>query len=386
MHKSLIIFVISLVILTSCQNSGTNNVTLNKAPINVFDTYIAGKSKPNINLKTSNQLLINGDFETGVAPWESCNDNESIKISSDAYTGKQALVLLESKNCFYQSIDLVGSGITTDKLYLSCFAKKKSTAGWAGMGIAFSNSNWDVLKAASEIEITATTYFQYAISSFVPKETKYASMWAYSDNQLLVDNCELKTVSVPPPPPPPITPPPPPLPPTPLPTDSKQTCKVKNNSDWGSALYLPGLTEPDQEPDYVVASEGLSLNLDYSEGTAKLEGYVEHFTNPKRRWQVNIMFSGQTSTAPSGNDTAPTGKVWYYYPNKKGMLVGKEVYQGITLSIISSKGTALQVGAGANTVHLEIGARAELYYNQLINGQIQSINKMSEWVVKLECQ
>ena len=70
-------------------------------------------------------LLENGNFETGVVPWQSCNSGNTISVSNDAHMGNKALALEKAQNCFHQSLDLSTNNITVDTLFtLSCYAKE----------------------------------------------------------------------------------------------------------------------------------------------------------------------------------------------------------------------------------------------------------------------
>ncbi|MEZ4605320.1 MAG: hypothetical protein R2865_00535 [Deinococcales bacterium] len=145
--------------------------------------------------------------------WTPCANEANILISSNnAHSGTRALLVDKPDSCFYQSVR-VNAG---DNLSLSCFANITQDTGWSGMGLSFSNGNWQKTGEAPSVTMAGNTYKQYQTTGTAPNNSQYASVWFYTSGKMLVDNCSL-AMDIPP-----------------APTSNYQVCELQNNSRWGT--------------------------------------------------------------------------------------------------------------------------------------------------------
>ena len=364
-NKYCLYLLILVFVFTGCQSieSTIESTTVNtneSAQTLIGKSILNQKVEPLRTAAIGNNLLTNGDFESNLEGWTSCNSADNIKVSPDGQNNTQAISV--SADCFYQSVNINPN----DNLTLSCNAKVIDEQGWTGFGLTFSDANWNQLSASDSVQISGSTYNDYSLTMNAPANAQYASMWLYSADTALVDNCSLmlETVTSPPP------------------SSQQFTCDVKNNSRWNTAFYMPGYTVEGLEPDYIPTN--LQLSLDYQTGTALLSGEIVHFSDTNKKWSVDINYQGRTITAPINNPSAPTDVEWSYYPTRTGSLKGLGDYAGITLNLVDNPDyePALQIGLGGNTVHPEFGARHEMYY---ANPDNISEGIWSEWTYGLEC-
>lgn len=199
-----ILFLLSLLfamlLLSACQTTELELVTgnaQNKHPLRTSPVDAVSFIKPQALAQqaVSGNLFSNGGFEAGLDGWTGCEAG-AITSSNNAYEGTSALNL-NAANCFYRSAE-VSAG---QDLVLSCYTKILSGSGWTGMGLGFSNADWSTVGKAPTTIITSGDYTRYDISFTAPANSKYASMWLYSDNPVVIDNCTLLANETPPPPP-----------------------------------------------------------------------------------------------------------------------------------------------------------------------------------------
>ncbi|MBK9255211.1 MAG: carboxypeptidase regulatory-like domain-containing protein [Saprospiraceae bacterium] len=91
---------------------------------------------------------------------------------------------------------------------------------------------------------------------------------------------------------------------------------------------------------------------EYCDGTAYLEMTVQNVVNSNYRFNISIIYSGRTFTAPSGSPhfegcTSSASSNWYYYTNMKGSLIGTNGLAGGNISF-DRKGGAFQIGTNAS--------------------------------------
>lgn len=195
-------------ILNACQTTelelktGTSIVEVTAPvraiPVDVVSDYIIPQALvPQAISVAEGNLYSNGGFESGLEGWTGCAI-DAVKASTDAYEGAGALKV-NAGNCFYRSVE-VSPG---QELVLSCYVKLESGSAWTGMGLGFADSSWSTVGEAGPTIITGSSYARYDVKATAPANSKYASMWLYSDNPVLVDNCSLMLETEPPPPPPP---------------------------------------------------------------------------------------------------------------------------------------------------------------------------------------
>ncbi len=193
-----------LLFLSACQTSGLNSdsiATTVKAPVRAIPVDVPAQYISQQDLATQltpiGNLFGNPGFEQGLNEWTACEAG-GIKLSSDAYEGSNALEVING-NCFYKSV-----GVSPGQEYnLSCYVKILSGSQWTGMGLAFADNSWNTIGESQATVITGTDYARYDVKATAPANTTYASMWLYSDNNAVVDNCSLMPEWSPPPPPPP---------------------------------------------------------------------------------------------------------------------------------------------------------------------------------------
>lgn len=159
-------------------------------PVDVFNKHIA-TAQLSPQAVTGPNLLSNGGFESGTQSWGGCSVN-AISSSTDAYEGTKALKV-SLNDCFYQSATVTPG----EKYNLSCYVKVNSGTAWTGMGMSFSNSSWVKLSDAPSAVISGAGYQRYDVVGTAPTNAKYASMWFYSDNDVVVDSCILSLDELP---------------------------------------------------------------------------------------------------------------------------------------------------------------------------------------------
>ena len=134
-------------------------------------------------------LLRNPDLEnfTGNNPddWVACTP-DGLQASSDAASGLKA-VLIANRSCLFQSARIAPG----QDLNLTCKAKLLQNLGWTGWGLSFYDANFQKIGSAPTRRITSTNYEQYDTSATAPANAAYATAWAYSEGQMLLDQCGL---------------------------------------------------------------------------------------------------------------------------------------------------------------------------------------------------
>jgi len=201
---------LAALLLNSCQTTDTlPNITtetptitadrtpVRAVPVDVMNSFITQQAlAPQAIDVAQGNLFDNGGFESGLSGWTGCAA-DAITESNDAYEGSKALKV-KTGNCFYRSAE-VSAG---QELVLSCYVKIQSGNAWTGMGMGFANASWATIGQAPTTVITGGSYARYDVKATAPANSKYASMWLYTDNPALVDNCSLMLETEPPPPPP----------------------------------------------------------------------------------------------------------------------------------------------------------------------------------------
>ena len=207
LRRNFSIVALAVLLLSSCQatslkqttQTGQDPIRIN--PVNVQTSFINQQAISPQALEIDNgNLFDNSGFENGLEGWTACTDG-AIKLSGNAFEGSNALEVIPY-NCFYRSAEVNPN----QDLVLSCYVKVTSGSGWTGMGMGFADSNWSTVGEAPTTVISGTEYARYDVKATTPANTKYASMWLYSENPTVVDNCTLMLESEPPTPPTPPTP------------------------------------------------------------------------------------------------------------------------------------------------------------------------------------
>ncbi len=170
---------------------------LRNSPVDVIGDFIVPQAiSPQAVSVASGNLFSNGGFESGLEGWTGCAAG-AIESSTSAYEGTKGLKV-NAGNCFYRSAE-VSAG---QDLILSCYVRLQSGSGWTGMGMGFANASWTTIGNAPTTVISGSSYARYDVKATAPAGSNYASMWLYTDNPTLVDNCSLMLETTPPPPPP----------------------------------------------------------------------------------------------------------------------------------------------------------------------------------------
>jgi len=178
--------------VTACDSSNSNPLevlsvsdSITNSPLDVMAVVSTTRSVPEISASMEN-LLLNGDFENGKSDWSECADRTLGQIETDAYSGSSALKVFGG-SCFYQSVE-VSPG---SDLNLSCYVKVQDDIQWTGMGLGFSDSNWATINTTPATVITGSNYARYDVRASAPANTRYVSMWFFSETKALVDSCVL---------------------------------------------------------------------------------------------------------------------------------------------------------------------------------------------------
>ena len=200
MKKTISILTLLLLLVTACQSTTPNPRTsepLRNTPVNIFISAIKPQALGAMAVTVeSGNLFSNGGFESGLDSWGVCAEG-TVSITDKAYEGNNALNL-KAGNCFYQSVE----ANPEQEFNLSCFVNVLSGEGWTGMGLSFSDANWNMISEPAPAVISSTGFNQYNVGGTAPANTKHVSMWLYSENPTAVDNCSLMLNEPAPPPPP----------------------------------------------------------------------------------------------------------------------------------------------------------------------------------------
>ncbi|MEZ4629721.1 MAG: hypothetical protein R2880_03225 [Deinococcales bacterium] len=142
---------------------------------------------------SGDNLLLNGDMEAGTTHWINCGGR--IGVSNEAQAGNQALSITGPAGCIFQPM-LSYSG---QDLSLSCQAKSSDDSDWTGMGLSFSDSNWQPLSAEG-VSLAGNSYGAYSLNSTAPANTAFVTFWLYRSGAgtVLLDSCSLSSNSAPP--------------------------------------------------------------------------------------------------------------------------------------------------------------------------------------------
>ncbi|MBK9151772.1 MAG: carboxypeptidase regulatory-like domain-containing protein [Saprospiraceae bacterium] len=91
---------------------------------------------------------------------------------------------------------------------------------------------------------------------------------------------------------------------------------------------------------------------EYCDGTAHFNMRVQNVVNSNYKFDVSVILTGRTFTAPSGSPhlegcTSSASSNWYYYTGMKGSLIGLDGLSGGNISI-DRKGGSFQIGTNAS--------------------------------------
>ncbi len=137
----------------------------------------------------SNNLLLDGDFESDSTTWESCSTNGSNSLTSDANAGSQAINVSDG-GCIFQNIN-ISAGATYQ---LSCKAKSSGDS-WSSATLAFLDANQQPLDSREQA-ITSTNYSTYSATLTAPAFSNVAEVLFYSEGSATIDDCQLEEIAV----------------------------------------------------------------------------------------------------------------------------------------------------------------------------------------------
>lgn len=153
--------------------------------VDVFNDFVAAARAVPDNAATATNLLSNPGFENGLDGWTECMPG-AIDLSVDANTGSAALEL-NAGHCFYRSVQ-----VTPGLSYaLNCAVKLTTERAWTGMGLSFSNADYQVLSEAPVAVATSADYTRLSTVASAPDGTEFVSLWIHSDHGARVDDCSL---------------------------------------------------------------------------------------------------------------------------------------------------------------------------------------------------
>lgn len=119
---------------------------------------------------------------------------------------------------------------------------------------------------------------------------------------------------------------------------------------------------------------------EFSDGTARLQGELVNTTDGTKKWTLDVIFNGKIDVGDPLNPPPGSPKLelmssayiwnngpidpatWHYYTNFSGTLVGSDAFDGAEL-LVTMKGGAFQVGAGANGKNIQYGASAWTWFD-----------------------
>ena len=198
---ALLSLLVTIFVISGCQSTSVNPVnvpitgqeSVRTTPVNVLDEFIKPQAiTPQAVDIANGNIFDNGGFETSLTGWNAC-DPAAMQPSNDAYEGNTALKL-NAGHCFYRSAEVTAG----QDLVLSCYAKLLSGSAWTGMGMGFSDANRTEISQAPVAVISGTSYARFDSMATAPANATYVSMWFYTDNPVVVDNCTLMLEVAPP--------------------------------------------------------------------------------------------------------------------------------------------------------------------------------------------
>ena len=170
-----------------------NHTVLSAPPVSVHDQFDISHLMFRTAAATSKidgNALSNGGFEQQLeAGWDSCGMQNKISFTNKVTSGKTALEL-NRQGCIYQGVQINPN----ETVSLVCDAMVSSKRNdWTGIGISFYDEFWNYLGDANYTEVSGNEYKAYEVTDQAPGSANYASVWIYTENKALVDDCFLST-------------------------------------------------------------------------------------------------------------------------------------------------------------------------------------------------
>lgn len=130
-------------------------------------------------------LLSNPSFNSGLNSWSSCGGSaQLIHYSSGFFAGSARI----TNGCFYQTVE-----VSANQTYsVSCqIVPSSSQSGWSGMGLGISNSSWNSVAQATPSVVSGYGERTFTATVRAPANSRYATLWFYSDDSMYVKDCTL---------------------------------------------------------------------------------------------------------------------------------------------------------------------------------------------------
>ena len=176
--------------LSACdsQELAPYNHTADVTIHNHFDIAALMLRTPAAAHDSDGNLLINGSFENQQSyGWNSCANQSKLNFSNQSTDGASAITL-KKQQCVYQGVSIDPRATVS----LVCDARVDSKRNdWTGLGISFYDQYWNYLQDAPSALIDNKEYTAYEVTGQAPESAVYASVWFYTENKALLDNCFL---------------------------------------------------------------------------------------------------------------------------------------------------------------------------------------------------
>ncbi len=180
--------------LSGCNSSSltTDSHTLYTVPsVNVHDRMDISNLKLRTAAATSQtdgNALTDGSFEELFkSGWDSCGVQNKISFTDRVTDGEVALEL-KRQGCVYQGVEINPNATVS----LVCDAMVRSKRNdWTAIGISFYDEFWNYLGDAESAVVSGHVYGAYEVTAQAPGTALYASVWYYTENRALLDNCFL---------------------------------------------------------------------------------------------------------------------------------------------------------------------------------------------------
>lgn len=191
----LLVSLYGLALVSACDSSGplvTSSPNMEEI-VNVPELIRLAASTP---ANKQSNLLVNGNFESRLDGWGTCNNNNELTLTTTASEGQAALVVGNS-NCAQQGLAITPGA----RLTLTCDARiLENQDGWTGLGLSFYDESWSFISEPDAKLINGTTFQQYTVTATAPQNARNLGVWLYAENPASIDNCVLTADSQPQPP------------------------------------------------------------------------------------------------------------------------------------------------------------------------------------------
>lgn len=142
-----------------------------------------------IGAALASTLLEQGDFESGIDAWESCDAATLPRVTADTPYGSAA-AKLEKQACIYQS-----AAAEVGQTHRFICKTNRAGVGWAAVMLGYLDTDFNPLRTI-EIEIDSLDWSDTVVDLSAPANTAYVEVLGYTtgDAELTLDNCTLEFV------------------------------------------------------------------------------------------------------------------------------------------------------------------------------------------------